>query len=264
MTSIILVRDIWLANTKKRAQVKTTYRGSRANSLSAKQRCVAIEPSVRRFVDRPCRERGTAVTDAAPIVIDSYALSPTQAGMLYHAISEARTGVDIEQIVITLREHIDESLFVRAWGEVVQRHAILRTRFRWEGIPEFQQEVVEYARLPVTSVDWSLLETAEQQRQMAAQLAADRREDFDLTLAPAMRLFIARTGSDACQVIWTFHHALLDAISSGRIFSTCALMNAAASVLASARAAFGVTSPATVAPPAIRNLRRSGVMLHLR
>ena len=130
--------------------------------------------------------------------------------MLYHAISEACTGVDIEQIVITLREHIDESLFVRAWGEVVQRHAILRTRFRWEGIPEFRQEVVEYARLPVTSVDWSLLETAEQQRQMAAQLAADRREDFDLTLAPAMRLFIARTGSDACQVIWTFHHALLD------------------------------------------------------
>ena len=150
------------------------------------------------------------MTEAAAKVTDSYALSPTQAGMLYHAISEAHTGVDIEQIVITLRERVDEALFVRSWNEVVQRHAILRTRFRWEGIPEFRQEVVEHARLPVTSVDWSLLETAEQQRRSAAQLAADRREDFDLTHAPAMRLFIARLGSEDHRIIWTFHHALLD------------------------------------------------------
>ena len=150
------------------------------------------------------------MTQAEPKVIDSYALSPTQAGMLYHAISEARTGVDIEQIVITLVERIDESLFVRSWNEVVQRHAILRTRFRWEGIPEFQQEVVEHAELPVTRVDWSQLEAAEKQRRITAHLAADRREDFDLTCAPAMRLFIARLGADDHRIVWTFHHALLD------------------------------------------------------
>jgi amino acid adenylation domain-containing protein/non-ribosomal peptide synthase protein (TIGR01720 family) len=150
------------------------------------------------------------MTQAAPVVTDSYALSPTQAGMLYHAISEARTGVDIEQIVITLRERIDEPVFIRSWNEVVQRHAILRTRFRWEGIPEFRQEVVDHAELPVTHADWRLLEPAEKQKRIAAQLAADRREDFDLTRAPAMRLFIARLGTDDYQVIWTFHHALLD------------------------------------------------------
>ena len=130
--------------------------------------------------------------------------------MLYHAISEARSGVDIEQIVITLRERIDESLLVRSWNEVVRRHAILRTRFRWEGIPEFRQEVVEHAELPLTRVDWSALDAGEQQRRLEAQLATDRREDFDLTRAPAMRLFIASLGGDEYRIVWTFHHALLD------------------------------------------------------
>ncbi len=130
--------------------------------------------------------------------------------MLYHAVSEAGSGVDIEQIVIRLRERLDEALFVRAWNEVLQRHTILRTRFRWVGVPEFRQEVVEHASLPVQRVDWSSLAPAQQEKRFTAQLAADRREDFDLTRAPSMRLFMARLDADDHQVIWTFHHALLD------------------------------------------------------
>ena len=51
-------------------------------------------------------------------VIDTYELSPMQAGMLFHAVSAGCSGVDVEQVVATLHEPLDEALFLRAWQRV--------------------------------------------------------------------------------------------------------------------------------------------------
>jgi Condensation domain len=85
--------------------------------------------------------------------LDTYELSPMQQGMLFHAISARESGVDIEQIVMTLHEALDVAAFVRAWDAVLDRHTILRTRFRWEDTEEPRQEVVATVRLPVTQSD---------------------------------------------------------------------------------------------------------------
>lgn len=133
-----------------------------------------------------------------------------QHGMLFHAISAGHTGVDIEQIVMTLREPCEIGHFMDAWHAVMQRHTILRTRFRWEELPEPKQEVVAHAALPLTRVDWSGLDPATLEQKFSAQLATDRRQGFDLTRAPLMRLFVADVASDEQRVVWTFHHSLLD------------------------------------------------------
>ena len=149
--------------------------------------------------------------------VDSYPLSPTQAGMLYHAIKEASTGIDIEQIVIRLDERLDETAFMQAWQAIARRHAILRTRFCWEGVAEFRQEVVATIEIPLETVDWSALAPAESQARLDEQLAADRLRNFDLTHAPVMRMFIAKLGDEAFRIVWTFHHALLDGRSFARV-----------------------------------------------
>jgi Condensation domain len=59
-------------------------------------------------------------------VIDTYELSPMQAGMLFHAVSAGRSGVDVEQVVATLREPLDEALFLRTWQRAAERHPIVR------------------------------------------------------------------------------------------------------------------------------------------
>ena len=129
-------------------------------------------------------------------VVDSYALSPLQQGMLFHAVSEKQTGVDIEQVVITLRDPCDVTLLMQAWQAVIQRHTILRTRFRWEDVPEPQQEVVARVELPLTEVDWRSVPGPEREARFVTKLAADRLEDFDLSRAPAMRLFVAHLAGD--------------------------------------------------------------------
>jgi Condensation domain len=86
-------------------------------------------------------------------VVDSYELSPTQEGMLFHGLLGEGTGVDLEQIVCSIRGGFDEEAFVSAFQEVAARHAILRTRFIYEGLERPAQEVVEAVEIPVEQLD---------------------------------------------------------------------------------------------------------------
>ena len=65
---------------------------------------------------------------------DSYPLSPLQQGMLFHALWEKGSGVDIQQIVIDLPETLDLDKFKRAWSRIITRHSVLRTSFRWDSL----------------------------------------------------------------------------------------------------------------------------------
>ena len=120
--------------------------------------------------------------------------------MLEHAASAADPGADIEQVVMTLQEPLDEGLFLQAWDRLVERHAILRTRFKRPGSGEPRQEVVDRGAVPVERFDATSLERLVQEH---------RARGFDVTQAPLMRLALARRG-DTHTVLWTFHHLLLD------------------------------------------------------
>jgi len=143
-------------------------------------------------------------------VIDTYELSPMQTGMLFHAVSGGASGIDIEQVVATLREPLDEAHFLRAWQRVAERHAILRTRFRWEGVAEPVQDVVDRVQIPVERFDWRALTEAERRERFQALVNHERVRGFELRQAPLMRLALVRAAERENWVLWTFHHILLD------------------------------------------------------
>jgi len=143
-------------------------------------------------------------------VVDSYELSPTQEGMVFHGLLGEGTGVDIEQIVCTARGGLDEPALIAAFGEVVSRHAILRTRFSHDDGGRPVQEVVETVEIPVERLDLTDVDPSERPRRFAAALRADRSRGIDLGHAPAMRLLIVNWSENEHRVVWTFHHALLD------------------------------------------------------
>ena len=143
-------------------------------------------------------------------VVDVYELSPLQQGMLFHALSSHGAGVNIEQVIFKLREPLDVATFEQALRDVMQRHPILRTRFRWTDVDEPCQEVLAHAELAATVADWRDLAPDVAEQRFDAHLRADRRRDFDLSRAPMMRLFVAQLSGGESSVLWTFHHALLD------------------------------------------------------
>ncbi len=143
-------------------------------------------------------------------VEDSYPLSPIQQGMVFHSIYDRHSGVEIEQMIYTLHEKINVHEFMLAWQRVIDRHPILRTGFRWEGLQEPVQEVNRSASPVWGEQDWRSLAKDEQQARLTAYLADDRKRGFDLSDKTLNRFALFRVGECDYQFIWTFHHAIID------------------------------------------------------
>ncbi len=144
-----------------------------------------------------------------------YPLSPLQQGMLFHALAAPESGVDIEQVICTLHEPIDPGMFRKAWETVVNRHAILRSHFEWDGQAVPHQVARSNAEISWQLEDWQHLSADECEERLERFLDQDRRRDFAMDRGPLMRLALFQCGSDLNQCVWTFHHAILD----GRSFS---------------------------------------------
>ncbi len=141
---------------------------------------------------------------------DSYQLSPMQQGMLFHSLYAQQSGVDIEQVICTLHEDLQVSAFKQAWERVLERHPVLRTSFCWEGDNEPRQYVHRQVRPPLEQQDWRGLSVLEQKDRLKTYLQVDRRQGFVLTEAPLMRLALLQMSESDYQLVWTFHHALMD------------------------------------------------------
>src|SRR5436190_10805893 len=136
----------------------------------------------------------------------TYPLTPLQHGMLFHSLASPSSGVDIEQMLWDLPEPVDPIALRRAWEQVVARHDVLRTSFRWIGVPEPQQDVAREIALPWTQLDWRQVDAAEQQRRLETFLAADRTLGFELDHGPLLRLTLFQLAAKHWKLVWTFHH----------------------------------------------------------
>lgn len=143
-------------------------------------------------------------------VVDSYQLSPLQQGMIFHRLHAATVGVDIEQMVGELDEPIDTPTLEQAWRQVVARHAILRTQFRWIGLDEPVQDVLSGVESPLRIVDLRPMSGADQSQLFAEYLEGDRIAGFELDCAPLWRITLFRLDDDRSRLVLTYHHALLD------------------------------------------------------
>nr|WP_233223421.1 non-ribosomal peptide synthetase [Amycolatopsis sp. CA-128772] len=136
-------------------------------------------------------------------VEDVYPLTPMQAGMLFHSLSEP--GTYLEQLCFTLTGVGAPAALERAWRKAVEEIPVLRTAVRWTGVREPVQVVHRAVTLPVTVHDWRSRPGDE-----AEVLAADRDAGLDPAVPPLMRVTLLRLADDRIRTLWTFHHVILD------------------------------------------------------
>jgi len=149
-------------------------------------------------------------------VEDVHPLTPMQSGMVFHGLSQQSQGVYFEQVTFVLDGVADPELLADAWRHVVARTPVLRGGVVWEGVEEPLLVVHREVDLPVAHHDWRDRDRAEA---LAELLAADRERRLDLTAAPLLRVALARLPGGATQVVWTFHHVLLDGWSVFQVLS---------------------------------------------
>jgi amino acid adenylation domain-containing protein/non-ribosomal peptide synthase protein (TIGR01720 family) len=143
-------------------------------------------------------------------VEDIYPLSPMQEGMLLHALNSPESDVYFEQLSLGLQGSIDVASFERAWQAVIDRHAVLRTAFAWQGLDEPLQTIRGGVRLSLALHDWRGLSSREQEERTEELLRAERERGFDLSVAPLMRLALVRLSERRHLFLWCHHHILLD------------------------------------------------------
>ena len=147
---------------------------------------------------------------ALDAIEDIYELTPIQQGLLFHSLYEPGWGVYVEQVLCAIRGDIDGARLRRAFELVVQRHAVLRTSYHWQGFKKPLQVVMKKVTVPWTTADWRLYPGVEQRRRMDAYLDEDRRRGFALDQAPVLRCALLQLSDKSYRLLWTFHHLLLD------------------------------------------------------
>ena len=149
-------------------------------------------------------------------------MTPTQQAMLIYALYAPSSAAYFEQLCYSYRGQLNTHAFTEAWQRVIDRHAILRTCFRWEDGGHALQVINSRAELPLQLLDWHDLSTATQQERLAQFLAEDRERGFDLAQAPLLRLSLIQTGEDAFYIVLSNHHIVLDGWSMGLVRSEAA------------------------------------------
>jgi amino acid adenylation domain-containing protein len=148
-----------------------------------------------------------------------YPLGPAQRGMLYYSVVHPDETAYLEQLRTTLEGELRTDALRRAWELVVARHQALRSQFVWEHRDQPLQVVRREVELPWIEHDLGDLPEAEAEARIEELLAEDRSRGLSLDRAPLLRLAVVRRAGGRWEVIWTFHHILIDGWSIGLVQS---------------------------------------------
>ncbi len=111
-----------------------------------------------------------------------------------------------------LSGHLQLEVLRRSFGEIMQRHSILRTGFH-EQAGEPVQVAVDNIPIALSVVDISALQGQPQAKEVDCLLAAEENNPFDLEIAPLWRVTLLRLGETSHVLIVCFHHIIEDAWS---------------------------------------------------
>ncbi|WP_438485388.1 non-ribosomal peptide synthase/polyketide synthase [Streptomyces sp. S186] len=149
-------------------------------------------------------------------IADVHPLSPMQHGLLFHSLEDSSGTAYVEQMSFVLEGVADVDRLAAAWQEAVNASDALRVSVVWDQADEPAALVHERVVIPVHTEDWTSLDADAR----AARLAERKHSDFHgirLDSAPLTRLSLATLGDARVQLVWTFHHLLLDGWSTPQL-----------------------------------------------
>jgi amino acid adenylation domain-containing protein len=154
----------------------------------------------------------------APIQ-EAHPLAEMQRALLSSSRSAQTAGLNIEQVIGSLREELDAAVLEQAWQDVVNRHSVLRSCVRSSGGQQPLLEINSSVPIHIEQQDWRNVPSTKQEAVFEDWLRADRRRGMVVSEPPLMRLALLRLADAEYRLIWTFHHVLLDARSFARVLT---------------------------------------------
>lgn len=140
-------------------------------------------------------------------------LVPVQEGMLFHYLMNPLAQTYHTQLAIELKGKIDLTSFSTTWNKIVEKHAMLRTVFRWENLSQPIQIVLKKNLLPIRFYDLTSMTEENRELEYRHLLENDRIEVFSLDEVP-FRITLCTMDEDRHYMLITHHHILYDGWST--------------------------------------------------
>ena len=150
-----------------------------------------------------------------------YPLSPMQGGMLYHSLKGEELDTYFRQGIFQLKGKIEPALLETAFNQLLERYDILRTVFYYDGLAEPVQIVLKTRKTRVYFEDVTQSSGGEDGHSLVVQAFKnkDKKRGFDLSRDILMRLSLFKTGTNSYELVWSFHHILMDGWCLGIIYN---------------------------------------------
>ena len=141
---------------------------------------------------------------------ESFALTPTQHGMLAAALASESRGLNVEQVVCDLGDDLDAQALRAAWQRALDAFDALRLEFDFRNEGDPVQRVQIAPALPFRYVDWSAHDPANADQALREFLEQDRWQGFELSETPLFRVSAFRFPGSRTVMVWTVHQIIID------------------------------------------------------
>lgn len=180
-----------------------------AEQLAAIQE-VRLTPADLSFAGLTLQEF-SAIT-ATEKIADVYPLSPLQEGMYFHWLSDPDASMYAIQRAYRVKEAtVTTAVIQQAFEWLTARHAMLRTRFD-HTFAAVTLQIVAASGTPdftVTAIPADITPEA-QKKALEGIYKADRERGFDLRHGSQIRLTVVPLGDAGYELVWSYHHILMD------------------------------------------------------
>lgn len=146
-----------------------------------------------------------------------YPLTPVQQGMLFYWMQNAGSDEYFEQFSLQIQGKADLGRFTLCYKKLIEKYEVLRTVFFYQDIRVPQQVVLQTRNETVQYVDYSKCKEEEKQSLVRTYLKEDRARGFDLEKDILLRITLIQLAEDRYQLVWSFHHIILDGWSFGNL-----------------------------------------------
>ena len=153
-----------------------------------------------------------------------YGLTAMQEGMLYNSLINKDAGTDLVQMRTVIKGKLDIDCLVESINRVIARHGTLRTVFMYQNLDEPKQVVIGERRCNVGFTDLETLQEGECESEINRYLEQDRKNRMNLSKSMLFRVHVFKCPNSIYNIIYTFHHIILDGWSVGIVMNEIYIM----------------------------------------
>ncbi|MEI2275849.1 amino acid adenylation domain-containing protein [Sphingobacterium sp. ML3W] len=140
------------------------------------------------------------------MIEDVYVLSPLQEGIYYHWLSSDLKSEFVYQISYCIEASLDLQKIKEAYEKLILRHGVLRTFFTEDFGDRILQVVVKDVDPNFVYIDTS----DNISFSLSSYKDQDLKQGFNLQKASQMRLTVIHLKNNTYELIWSYHHIIMD------------------------------------------------------